>query len=87
VLKLEYLFYFFQDFLEKIYNGTTKSELHDKFLTGTIRERAKMKHRGFGPIDDDEQVNINRQQMMQKDMGSCSCIILVIIVAGYSELH
>jgi hypothetical protein len=81
-----YIFlYFFQDFLEKIFNGTTKSELHDTFLTGTIRERVKMKHRGFGPIDDDEQVNINRQQMMQKDMGSC--IILVIIVAGYSEFH
>ncbi|XP_060565935.1 uncharacterized protein LOC132724966 [Ruditapes philippinarum] len=47
-----------KDFLEKIFNGTTKSELHDKFLTGTIRERAKMKHRGFGPIDDDEQIEL-----------------------------
>ncbi|XP_060558348.1 myb-like protein X, partial [Ruditapes philippinarum] len=44
------------DTTKKIFNGTTKSELHDKFLTGTIRERAKMKHRGFGLIDDDEQI-------------------------------
>lgn len=47
-----------KDHLRKIFFGDIPSELHDRFLSCSIRERAKMKHRGFGPIDDDEQIEL-----------------------------
>ncbi|XP_045156812.2 uncharacterized protein LOC123523190 [Mercenaria mercenaria] len=47
-----------KEYLQSIYNGNIHSDLHDRFLSGTVRERAKMKHRGFGPIDDDDQIEL-----------------------------
>ena len=49
-------FLFLQEYLQNIFLEKRKSERHKTFLTGTVKDKAKLKHQGYGPIDDDNQV-------------------------------
>ena len=51
------LMYLKQNYLQGLFLEKTKSELHTIFQTGTVKEKAKIKHQGFGPIDDEDQVH------------------------------
>ena len=56
---VERLIYTFllQEYLFKIFKKEVKSELHQVIIGGTVKERRNIKHQGFGPIDDEEQVH------------------------------
>ena len=48
--------YLKQNYLQGLFTEKTKRELHTIFMTGTVKEKAKIKHQGFGPIDEEDQV-------------------------------
>lgn len=44
-------------YLKKILDGTIKSTCDDIFWNGTSTQKKKMRHHGFGPLDDDAQID------------------------------
>ena len=47
---------FWQEYLQSLYLEKIESERHKIFLTGSVKQKARLKHQGYGPIDDETQV-------------------------------
>lgn len=45
-------------FLASVYRRELHSDLHEAYVNGTVRDRAKLKHKGFGPLDDETQIEL-----------------------------
>lgn len=45
-----------KEYLQSLFLEKTTSERHKIFLSGSVKEKAKLKHQGYGPIDDEDQI-------------------------------